>query len=359
MKAASDSCPRPRFLWRCSGSCIPFTAPPSITSPAGQTVLPSSFPAAPGSFIYGRKGVGSFSGDVTLHTLAAVSALLALCSRETACIWMLLFLVHLFAFDTVYESARASASCSPSAFASSGFMLVCASCPHEPTIQSPLRALRQCQRAELSCCARLAITAGSCSSPQTSIWSGQWRHPERCPAPSVGGAQSQENISRSSEFWRRPRCCMAPLAKERRARSGLLALLGSSLLFAHLKSLRPQRDGRGALALPAQRRVPALRRWLLFGITGAPPKPSRRRRVRGASGPRRAQFRPKRRLVEFRDLLSPRSSRRCGQNPDGFESGADLFRARRLREGGTAAAESRGDESGLSHGAQRARTSAS
>ena len=41
----------------------------------------------------------SFSGRLTLHTLAAFSALLALCSRETACIWMVLFLVHLFAVD--------------------------------------------------------------------------------------------------------------------------------------------------------------------------------------------------------------------------------------------------------------------
>lgn len=43
--------------------------------------------------------VQSSSWRFTLHTIAAVSALLALCSRETACIWMLLFLVHLFAFD--------------------------------------------------------------------------------------------------------------------------------------------------------------------------------------------------------------------------------------------------------------------
>ena len=45
--------------------------------------------------------VRSLSWRFTLHTIAAVSALLALCSRETACIWMLLFLVHLVAFDTV------------------------------------------------------------------------------------------------------------------------------------------------------------------------------------------------------------------------------------------------------------------
>ena len=50
--------------------------------------------------LYLRAGrVPSFSWRFTLHTLAAISALLALCSRETACIWMLLFLVHLFAFD--------------------------------------------------------------------------------------------------------------------------------------------------------------------------------------------------------------------------------------------------------------------
>lgn len=35
-----------------------------------------------------------------MYIVAAVSGLLALCSRETACIWMLLFLGHLFAFDT-------------------------------------------------------------------------------------------------------------------------------------------------------------------------------------------------------------------------------------------------------------------
>lgn len=43
----------------------------------------------------------SASGRFAFYFIAAVSALLALCSRETACIWMLLFLVHLFAFDTV------------------------------------------------------------------------------------------------------------------------------------------------------------------------------------------------------------------------------------------------------------------
>jgi Flp pilus assembly protein TadD len=44
--------------------------------------------------------VESFSGRLALYFIAAVAALLALCSRETACIWMVLFLVHLFAFDT-------------------------------------------------------------------------------------------------------------------------------------------------------------------------------------------------------------------------------------------------------------------
>ncbi|HYJ04699.1 MAG TPA: tetratricopeptide repeat protein, partial [Chthoniobacterales bacterium] len=43
--------------------------------------------------------VQSSSWRFALHTVAAISALLALCSRETACIWMLLFLVHLFALD--------------------------------------------------------------------------------------------------------------------------------------------------------------------------------------------------------------------------------------------------------------------
>jgi protein O-mannosyl-transferase len=36
---------------------------------------------------------------VTFYFFAAILALAALCSRETACIWMLLFLFHLFAFD--------------------------------------------------------------------------------------------------------------------------------------------------------------------------------------------------------------------------------------------------------------------
>ena len=43
--------------------------------------------------------VRSFPSRCLLLTFATVSALLALCSRESACIWMLLFLVHLFAFD--------------------------------------------------------------------------------------------------------------------------------------------------------------------------------------------------------------------------------------------------------------------
>lgn len=40
-----------------------------------------------------------FSLRFILYTLAALSTLLALCSRETACIWVLLFLIHLFLFD--------------------------------------------------------------------------------------------------------------------------------------------------------------------------------------------------------------------------------------------------------------------
>ena len=51
-------------------------------------------------YLRGRR-IQSFSWRFTLHGIAAVSALVALCSRETACIWILLFLVHLFAFDTV------------------------------------------------------------------------------------------------------------------------------------------------------------------------------------------------------------------------------------------------------------------
>jgi tetratricopeptide (TPR) repeat protein len=50
--------------------------------------------------------VGSFSSQCVVHSFAAVSALLALCSRESACIWMLLFLFHLFAFDSL-SSRRA------------------------------------------------------------------------------------------------------------------------------------------------------------------------------------------------------------------------------------------------------------
>ena len=41
----------------------------------------------------------TFPWRCLLYSLASLSALLALCSRETACIWMLLFLVHLFGFD--------------------------------------------------------------------------------------------------------------------------------------------------------------------------------------------------------------------------------------------------------------------
>lgn len=58
------------------------------------------FFACGGWLLYLRaRRLRSFPGRLTLRTIAAVSALLALCSRETACIWMLLFLVHLFAFD--------------------------------------------------------------------------------------------------------------------------------------------------------------------------------------------------------------------------------------------------------------------
>jgi tetratricopeptide (TPR) repeat protein len=41
----------------------------------------------------------SFSARATCHMAAALLALVALCSRESACIWMLLFLCHSLAFD--------------------------------------------------------------------------------------------------------------------------------------------------------------------------------------------------------------------------------------------------------------------
>ena len=57
--------------------------------------------------LYLRAWRGEFSsGRFALYFIAAVSALLALCSRETACIWMVLFLVYLFTFDTVSTRRR-------------------------------------------------------------------------------------------------------------------------------------------------------------------------------------------------------------------------------------------------------------
>ena len=50
-------------------------------------------------YLRARRVQSSF-GRIALYFVAAVTAVLALCSRETACIWMLLFLVYLFAFDT-------------------------------------------------------------------------------------------------------------------------------------------------------------------------------------------------------------------------------------------------------------------
>lgn len=50
------------------------------------------------------KRVTSLLFRSALYTFAGISTLLALCSRESACIWMLLFLFHLFAFDKI--SAR-------------------------------------------------------------------------------------------------------------------------------------------------------------------------------------------------------------------------------------------------------------
>jgi protein O-mannosyl-transferase len=47
------------------------------------------------------KRVTSLLFRSALYTFAGISTLLALCSRESACIWMLLFLFHLFAFDRV------------------------------------------------------------------------------------------------------------------------------------------------------------------------------------------------------------------------------------------------------------------
>jgi tetratricopeptide (TPR) repeat protein len=45
------------------------------------------------------KPVASVWLRCAFYTFAGISTLLALCSRESACIWMLLFLFHLFAFD--------------------------------------------------------------------------------------------------------------------------------------------------------------------------------------------------------------------------------------------------------------------
>ena len=49
-------------------------------------------------FIRARKST-RLAAQTALYTLAALSGLLALCSREIACVWILLFLFHLIFFD--------------------------------------------------------------------------------------------------------------------------------------------------------------------------------------------------------------------------------------------------------------------
>ena len=49
-------------------------------------------------FIRARKST-RLAAQTALYTFAALSGLLALCSREIACVWILLFLFHLIVFD--------------------------------------------------------------------------------------------------------------------------------------------------------------------------------------------------------------------------------------------------------------------
>ena len=54
------------------------------------------------------RSITSRVGRYTVQTAAAALALTSLCSRETGCVWMLLFLFHLFAFDKT-QSKRSKA----------------------------------------------------------------------------------------------------------------------------------------------------------------------------------------------------------------------------------------------------------
>ena len=85
---------------RSSGPCTPSTARRSITSPGAPTASHSSSLPALGTWSFAR---ARFSHEAppfqSFCGLAALLGLLALCSRETAGIWFVLFLLHTLFFD--------------------------------------------------------------------------------------------------------------------------------------------------------------------------------------------------------------------------------------------------------------------
>lgn len=67
---------------------------------SGRADCLAFFFACAGWLVYAKaRSIASPFGRFALNAVAAVLALTALCSRETGCVWMLLFLVHLFIFD--------------------------------------------------------------------------------------------------------------------------------------------------------------------------------------------------------------------------------------------------------------------
>ena len=122
-------------------------------------------------------------------------ALLALCSRESACLWPFIFLLYLFAFERSMKSWQrwATVAACLLLFASYyGLRQLPAGRPVDGPSSGWSAELRDLAGA-LS-----AITDGSCSSPPISTWSARFLPAMRLAAKKDGKAPSNLNIYRSA-----------------------------------------------------------------------------------------------------------------------------------------------------------------
>ena len=111
----------PHSFWRFSGLSIQCTVPPSTMFPGALTVWLFSS-RRPAGFSICERGIYLRPGDAGACSFwRSLAALFSLCSRESGALWMLLFLLYLFAFER--KPTLASEICRPGGLPDGGFAL--------------------------------------------------------------------------------------------------------------------------------------------------------------------------------------------------------------------------------------------